>query len=437
MGKKLKLTAGGDALIIKRLPKDYDDFKAIKFFIEQGDARVVNLETTITDGHCYGNATSGGTWLSANEHVLDDLLDYGFNLFSIGNNHALDYGYEGLRQTEEALRKRDIPYAGAGQTMYEASKAVKLDCPTSRVAMISICSTFNPGDVAGRQSEALPGRPGLNPLHFQTIYTVTPAHFKQLQEIAETTKMNALHDLHTRQGFLNATPAPLFYFGGLLFKEGEEESRFTTANQEDIDRTVHTIKDALKTCDYVVVTIHSHEVKLDSDEEADYFMEEFAHRCIEAGAHAVIGGGTHQLKGIEIYQGKPIFYSLGNFIFQNEYVEKLPSDYFEKHHFDTSMTATEGIIARSAKATLSLYDQADSFRTVIPYMEFNGDTCTNCILLPLELGMHKDVYFKNIPHIADHDQHKEIYDYLERVSSIYNTRFIDHGQYIEVVLKEE
>ena len=40
-------------------------------------------------------------------------------------------------------------------------------------------------------------------------------------------------------------------------------------------------------------------------------------RYIGAGADAVIGSHPHVLQGIEYYQGKPIFYSLGNFIFSN------------------------------------------------------------------------------------------------------------------------
>ena len=72
----------------------------------------------------------------------------------------------------------------------------------------------------------------------------------------------------------------------------------------------------------------------DNDEEADYFLEEFAHACIDAGASAVIGGGTHQLKGIELYRDCLIFYCLGNFIFENQYVRLLPADYMEKYGQD-------------------------------------------------------------------------------------------------------
>ncbi len=37
---------------------------------------------------------------------------------------------------------------------------------------------------------------------------------------------------------------------------------------------------------------------------------------IDAGADAVIGGHPHQLQDTDSYKGKPIFYSLGNFVFE-------------------------------------------------------------------------------------------------------------------------
>jgi poly-gamma-glutamate synthesis protein (capsule biosynthesis protein) len=42
---------------------------------------------------------------------------------------------------------------------------------------------------------------------------------------------------------------------------------------------------------------------------------EFAHAAIDAGADMVIGHHPHWIQTTEKYQGKYIFYSLGNFIF--------------------------------------------------------------------------------------------------------------------------
>ena len=43
----MKFTAVGDILVQKRLPETYEGFEEIKNFIEQGDARFFNLETTL------------------------------------------------------------------------------------------------------------------------------------------------------------------------------------------------------------------------------------------------------------------------------------------------------------------------------------------------------------------------------------------------------
>jgi hypothetical protein len=39
--------------------------------------------------------------------------------------------------------------------------------------------------------------------------------------------------------------------------------------------------------------------------------------------------GPHVLRGIEIFKGKPVFYSLGDFIFQNETLLRLPAENYE------------------------------------------------------------------------------------------------------------
>lgn len=53
------------------------------------------------------------------------------------------------------------------------------------------------------------------------------------------------------------------------------------------------------------------------------YQKTLARQYIDAGADAVIGSHPHVLQGIEYYQGKPIFYSLGNFIFSNGAYESI------------------------------------------------------------------------------------------------------------------
>src|SRR6187402_189145 len=61
------------------------------------------------------------------------------------------------------------------------------------------------------------------------------------------------------------------------------------------------------------------------------FLVTFARAMVDAGADVFAGHGPHVLRGVEIYKGKPILYSLGDFIFQNETLLRLPSENYETY----------------------------------------------------------------------------------------------------------
>lgn len=72
------------------------------------------------------------------------------------------------------------------------------------------------------------------------------------------------------------------------------------------------ITEAKETCDFVVVYIHW---GVEGGIMPEAYQQKLAYGYIDAGADAVIGSHPHVLQGFEIYNGKPIAYSLGNFIF--------------------------------------------------------------------------------------------------------------------------
>ncbi|MFQ6038154.1 MAG: CapA family protein [Candidatus Aminicenantales bacterium] len=82
-----------------------------------------------------------------------------------------------------------------------------------------------------------------------------------------------------------------------------------------------------------MVTIHDH-----GQQE---YLKRFAHACIDAGADAFFGAGPHRLSGIEIYKGKPVFYSLGNFLFQFLTVKRLPYEVYESTEMFRTMLPRE------------------------------------------------------------------------------------------------
>lgn len=80
----------------------------------------------------------------------------------------------------------------------------------------------------------------------------------------------------------------------------------------DDTRLVELVKAAKDECDFLAVYPHW------GVEYAAYpetYQTQIAGRCIEAGADVIVGSHTHCLQGVSYIEGKPVFYSLGNFIF--------------------------------------------------------------------------------------------------------------------------
>lgn len=423
MKTSMTLTAAGDALITRSLScPPYEGFIAVGQFIRRGQARLVNLESTLADAACPGNTFSGGTWLRSEDDIPGILKAFGFTYAGFANNHTLDYGADGLLRTIRMLKECGLYSSGAGSNLYEASRPAIIELPTARIGIISVSATFNAGDPAGAQSAYMTGRPGLNPLHHDDIRIVTPDQLEQLKQIARDTHLNDYDDLLVRQGFAAAPEDGLFAFGGILFQSGESGGNTSIPHKGDLARITASIRDTRRTCDYALVMMHSHENKRDSEDEPADFVESFARACVDAGACAVIGGGTHRLKPIELYKGKPIFYSLGNFAFQNAYVSQLPTDFMQKLGIDERFTAAQGLEARKALATAPLAASPDSFRSVIPLIHMEEDELRSLTMLPLSLGMNLPVSQRNWPRSADTDETKAICEKLNLLSNPYGTK---------------
>lgn len=75
---------------------------------------------------------------------------------------------------------------------------------------------------------------------------------------------------------------------------------------------IEDIKTAKSQSDYVVVYVHWGLEKYDTPVE---YQRNLAKQYIDAGADLVVGSHPHVLQGIEYYKGKPVIYSLGNFMF--------------------------------------------------------------------------------------------------------------------------
>ncbi len=80
----------------------------------------------------------------------------------------------------------------------------------------------------------------------------------------------------------------------------------------DETRLLELVREAKEQCDFVTVFPHW---GTEYSEQPNEVQKQIAEKCMEAGADLIVGSHTHCLQGIGYFDGKPVFYSLGNFIF--------------------------------------------------------------------------------------------------------------------------
>jgi len=175
--------------------------------------------------------------------------------------------------------KRKIVHAGTGNNVSEATAAGYLHTPKGTVALIASASgLIAPG------ASATADRPGVNELRVE----------------AGGVPNEATEDLP--DGVAN------------------------TPNPQDSQRILQSIRDARQHADIVVVYQHNHVFSNHSFSTVfteglperlapNEWLVKWTHAEIDAGADIIVMQGAPMLHGVEIYHGRPIFYDLGNFIY--------------------------------------------------------------------------------------------------------------------------
>ena len=242
----------------------------------KGDVVFTNLEAAVA---LPGQSVSEGRGFLTPPDTLDALKAVGFNLLSLSNNHAFDMQATGILNTIAEVDRRGIVHAGIGRTLNDASAPGYLKTTKGTIALVSSASgLIASGGMAGAS------RPGVNELRIK----------------AGDKDNEATTDLP------GAPP--------------------NTPYAEDAERILHNIRQARQNADLVIVYQHNH--VFGNRSFTTIFTEGMAERLapndwlkkwvraeVDAGADIVVMHGAPLLHGIEFYRGKPIFYDLGNFIY--------------------------------------------------------------------------------------------------------------------------
>jgi poly-gamma-glutamate synthesis protein (capsule biosynthesis protein) len=242
----------------------------------QGDVIFTNLEAAVAEP---GEAIREGRGFLTPPEALDALTTLGFNLLALSGNHAFDLKATGVRNTLREADHRKIVHAGTGNNIAEAAAPGFLHTPKGTIALIASASgLIAPGASATRE------RPGVNELRVE----------------AGERENEATEDLPGAPGNI--------------------------PNPEDWRRILQAIRDARRRADLVIVYQHNHvfgnrsfsTIFTEGMPERlvpNAWLKKWTHDEIDAGADIVVMHGAPLLHAVEIYQGRPIFYDLGNFIY--------------------------------------------------------------------------------------------------------------------------
>lgn len=115
------------------------------------------------------------------------------------------------------------------------------------------------------------------------------------------------------------------------------------ARMQDKKRLKQTLLSTREKADYIIVTMHAGK---EYTREPTPLQKEFSQSAIDLWADMVIGAHPHWTQGVELYRGKYIFYSLGNFVFDQEFSPETKTGlaiqvFLEKYENKTKLAEVE------------------------------------------------------------------------------------------------
>jgi hypothetical protein len=138
--REVKLIFGGDVMLGRKvgvgITQGRDPLEGITAALKDADVAVVNLECAVLPASMESDAKAP---LAAPRQALAQLQKTGIDLVSLANNHSMDRGASGLKETLEALPSMGLKQCGAGATADDAAKATILEAKGKRFAFISVC----------------------------------------------------------------------------------------------------------------------------------------------------------------------------------------------------------------------------------------------------------------------------------------------------------
>jgi poly-gamma-glutamate capsule biosynthesis protein CapA/YwtB (metallophosphatase superfamily) len=429
--RDISIAVVGDAMISRRM-RAFRELHFLKLveIIRNADVSIANLEFLFHDYESSWQWTRG-TYTRSDPKNLNELKWMGFDAVLTANNHAYDFSEGGFLTTLRHLEEVDLPHAGGGPDLDHSRAPTYVDSPRGRVAVMSASSTFTDVSRAGPGRPDFPGRPGINALRHDLVHHVTQDVFEALHKANRELGLEAHEEAQAQFGFSGHTKLldkrTAMRFLEREFRLAEAFKIETSVNKDDLEGIGHWIRGAKKQADWLVYGVHCHESGSTGEfhggsrTSPPNFLVQFAHWVIDQGCDLFAGHGPHFMRGIEIYKGRPIFYSLGNFIFQNETVAWVPYEGYQRFGLGAEHTPGDYLEARSDAGKRGFPADPVFWRSVVAVCTYEANALKEITLYPIDMGFGRPIPQRGRPVLAQGLEARETLQWLQEVSQPYGT----------------
>lgn len=271
---KTVISIVGDVMFhdrMKDLRQEEDEFDTVLHEFEASDLVIANLEMPLSRR---GYRVQKYANIRSDPRIAEEVRALGIDAVSMANNHMMDFGPEAMMDTVAACGQAGLAHSGAGPDIDAAFAPAWLQAGNLRIGMLSASCTVPVESAAG---EDKPGTAGV------------------------------------RVGFSFEVDPNL-----MMEQPGSMPEVRSWTVTEDTERLCTAVRTMKSKADIAIVVMHwgvpTYWLSPSQGLLAQY-QQPLAHMLIDAGADLIAGNHPHAINPVEVYAGKPVFYSLGNFIY--------------------------------------------------------------------------------------------------------------------------
>ncbi|MBI2756547.1 MAG: CapA family protein [Chloroflexi bacterium] len=444
----IRMALAGELIVTRALrPFREPEYLRLVELVRGADVAFGNSECLFHDYEGPPAPDNSGTYMRADPRLIEDLKWMGFGMVACAQNHAYDYGDAGVLANIRHLDEYGLAHAGTGATLSLAQSPAYLDTPKGRVALVAATDHLN-GGTYGRAVDPrgdVPGKPGIHHIRVQASYTVDGEAMAALRRISQHLGWDQRNlDLEGVMAWLQGRArvaigdpeGPPFElglrgeYGGMAplhFRAGNHFETHYTLNEEDVAATLGWIEDARRMADWVIFSIHHFSPGYPTGLQGSPYDEpgenivRLAHHAIDAGADAVVGHGPHRDQAIELYRGKPIFYSLGDFILQSDTVLRQPASAYTRRRLPPNAPLSAFYEDRSGGQSQGQAILRDQWQSTLAVVDWDDRRLAEIRLYPVDLGMGLPTGQRGRPVLAGETVGREVLDRLRRCSEPFGT----------------